>query len=176
MLPDGPAHVYTRGNRWEQIFFTEWDAREFLARTDRAFRKYDVECWAYCLMPTHYHFVLNGRRIDFSRALHHLNGGYARWFNKEHEYRHHLFGDRFGARAIRDEAHLLEAVRYVVLNPVRAGLCRHPRVWRWSSYHATIGTRPPASFLTLRWMREFISPEAFAAHVEAGLAELADAA
>jgi putative transposase len=137
---------------------------------------YDVDCWGYCLMPTHYHFIFNGRREDLSRAMHRLNGGYARWFNKEHGFRNHLFGDRFGAKGIRDDAHLLEVLRYVALNPVRDGLCRHPREWRWSSYAATIGAKPPARFLNLNWMREFIAPEAFAAYVEAGMLELADVA
>ena len=176
VLPDGVAHVFTRGNRRERIFLSARDATEFLSRTEEAFRKFGVECWAYCLMPTHYHFVLNGRRLDFSGALHRLNGYYARWFNKEHGYRNHLFGDRFGAREILDESHLLEGVRYIVLNPVRAGLCRHPAEWRWSSYRATVGAAPCERFLKLDWMHEFISPEGFAAHVEAGMAAMADVA
>jgi putative transposase len=176
VLPDGVTHVYTRGNRWDPVFIDEGDAINFLSRADDAFGRFDIECWSYCLMPTHYHFLLEGRRENFSRAMHRLNGGYARWFNKKHGYRHHLFGDRFGAREVLNEAHLLEVVRYIVLNPVRAKLCRHPRYWRWSSYQAIVGARPPASFLSLRWMREFISPQGFAAHVEAGMAELADAA
>jgi putative transposase len=176
VLPDGVAHVYSRGNRFEQIYLAEADALEFLDRAEEAFSRFDVDCWAYCLMPTHYHFILKGLRIDFSRALHRLNGGYAKWFNKRYGFRHHLFGDRFGAREILSEAHLLEAVRYVILNPVRAGLCRHPREWPWSSYHATLGEKLPEPFLKLVWMREFISPDAFAAHVEAALRQLADPA
>lgn len=176
VLPDGVAHIYTRGNRYERIFLNGRDGVEFLSRTDEALRRFDVSCWTYCLMPTHYHFVLDGRREDFSRALHRLNGFYARWFNKEHGYRNHLFGDRFGAREILNERHLLEVVRYVVLNPLRAGLCRHPRDWRWSSYRATIGAESRAPFLDLGWMDELISPEGFAAHVEAAMAELAEVA
>jgi putative transposase len=176
VLPDGVTHVFTRGNRYEQIYLAEGDAFEFLSRAEEAFRRFGIDCWAYCLMPTHYHFILDGRRDDFSRALHRLNGPYARWFNKEHGFRHHLFGDRFGAREILDEPHLLEAVRYIVLNPVRAGLCRHPREWRWSSYRATIGVEPAPPFLKLDWMREFISPEGFAAYVEAAMTQLDDAA
>lgn len=176
VLPDGVAHVFTRGNRHERIFYGARDALEFLSRTEESLGRFGVDCWAYCLMPTHYHFVLDGRREDFSRALHRLNGNYARWFNKEHGYRNHLFGDRFGAREILDERHLLEAVRYIVLNPVRAGLCRHPAEWRWSSYRATVGAVPPPGFLKLDWMGEFISADGFAAHVEAAMAQLAEVA
>jgi putative transposase len=174
VLPDGVTHVFTRGNRFDQIYLAEADAVEFLRRTEEALQRFGVGCLAYCLMPTHYHFVLDGRRDDFSRALHRLNGGYAKWFNKRYGYRNHLFGDRFGAREVLSESHLLEVVRYVVMNPVRAGLCRHPREWRWSSYHATSGTEPPETFLNLDWMQEFISPEGFSEHVEAAMAELAD--
>jgi REP element-mobilizing transposase RayT len=173
VLPDGVTHVFTRGNRWERIFLTERDAHELLGRATDAFARFAVDCWSYCLMPTHYHFAVNGRRDDLSDAMQRLNGGYARWFNKTHGYRHHLFGERFCAREIIDEAHFLEVVRYIVLNPVRAGLCRDPGEWRWSSYGATVGTKPCAPLLDLGWMRGLISPEGFAAHVAAGMTEFA---
>jgi putative transposase len=169
-LPEGPVHAFTRAIRTEPLFVTQADANEFLRRLSEAFERFRVSCWAYTLMPTHYHLVVDGRRDSLSAALHRLNGGYAHWFNREHGYRGHLFGDRFGARAIKDETYLLEVVRYVVLNPVRAGLCTHPREWRWSSYAATLGRRSTPAFLDLGWMDGVISPGAFVAFVDDRLA------
>jgi hypothetical protein len=88
----------------------------------------------------------------------------------------HLFGDRFGSNEVLDEAYALGVVRYALLNPVRAGLCRHPREWRWSSYGATVGLRPKPRFLSLDWMSDFISPTGFAAYVEEALIAEAAAA
>lgn len=175
ILPDGTSHVYARGNRVERLYLTERDADAFLGRAQEAFERFGVECWCYCLMPTHYHFALHGKRVDLSRGLHRLNGGYAQWFNREHGYRGHLFGDRFSAREILDERHLLEVLRYIVMNPVRAGLCAHPRNWRWSSYQAMIGHELPGPVLELDWMRTLISPAGFAEHVEEATAELEQA-
>ena len=63
-LSDGLVHAYTRGNRYDPIFLTEGDAYEFVWRATDALERHNVECWSYCLMPTHYHLVLSGRRVD----------------------------------------------------------------------------------------------------------------
>jgi hypothetical protein len=125
-------------------------------------------------MPNHYHLVLDATRAELSSGIHRLNGLYAQWFNREHGHWGHLFGDRFGSNEVLDEADTLRVVRYVLLNPVRAGLCRHPREWQWSSYGATVGLRPRPRFLSLDWMSDFISPAGFAEYVEEAL--LAEAA
>jgi REP element-mobilizing transposase RayT len=170
-LPDGISHINARGNRKKAIYIREADANRFLAGLDELTQRFDVACFAYCLMPNHYHLVLDAERLELSKAMHRLNGSYARWFNREYGHWGHVFGDRFHARAVLDEAYALEVVRYVLLNPVRAGLCRHPREWRWSSYRATVGLRPRPRFLSLDWMTDFISPAGFADFVDEGLLE-----
>ena len=81
-----------------------------------------------------------------------LNGRYTQVYNRRHERVGHLFQGRFTAILVEKEAHLLELCRYVVLNPVRAKLVSHPRLWAWSSYRATVGeTRAPA-WLTTDWI------------------------
>ena len=171
-LPEGPVHAFTRAIRREPLYLTERDANEFLKRMSEAFARFRVACWMHTLMPTHFHVVVDGRRDDLSRAMHRLNGGYALWFNKEHGFRGHLFGDRFGARTIIDDADLLGVVRYVVLNPVRAGLCANPREWRWSGYGAAIGCKAPPDFLDLSWMDNVISRAGLAAFVDASPGDL----
>jgi putative transposase len=90
-------------------------------------------------MTNHYHLVVMTPEPNISQGMQHLNGCYARWFNRRHDYVGHLFQQRFHAAAIESDWHLLEACRYVVLNPVRAGLARRPSDWTWSSYRITMG-------------------------------------
>ena len=85
-------------------------------------------------MGTHYHLVLETVRAHLSEGLHHLNGTYAQRFNHRHKRSGHLFGHRFQAWVVQDEDHLRNTCRYVVLNPVRAGLCDTARDWPWSWY------------------------------------------
>jgi len=77
---------------------------------------------------------------------------------------------------ITDVDHELRVARYIVLNPVEAGLATHPRRWKWSSYRATVGSDQVPSFLSLAWLDAVMSRSAFASFVEAGLAKLDAAA
>jgi putative transposase len=77
-----------------------------------------------------------------------LNSAYARRFNWRHGRRNHLFGERFHDELILEETHFLESCRYVVLNPVRAGMCRDAGEYAWGSYLATAGRLPAPEFLT----------------------------
>jgi hypothetical protein len=86
-----------------------------------------------------------------------LNGGYAQRFNQRHKRSGHLFQGRFHAQLVDRDTYLLEACRYVVLNPVRAGLTRHAAAWRWSSYRATAGYAARPSFLALSFVHELFS-------------------
>jgi REP-associated tyrosine transposase len=92
---------------------------------------------AYCLIPNHYHLLLEVPELDLPRGLHRLNGRYARRFNQRHGRVGHVFGGPYFAQPVRRDEHVIEACRYIVLNPVRAGLCAHPADWPWSSYSET---------------------------------------
>jgi hypothetical protein len=100
-------------------------------------------------MTNHYHLVIRNLEPNLSQAMHHVNGTYARSFNRRHGYEGHLFQRRFHAASIESDWHLLEACRYVVLNPVRAGLVPRPAEWRWSSYRATVTGREETAALAL---------------------------
>src|SRR5439155_13827391 len=87
---------------------------------------------------------------NISAGMQRLNSRYAEWFNRRHALDGHLFQGRFHSRLLETDWHLLELSRYVVLNPVRAGLCPSAGDWRWSSYRATVSTEPSPRFLTIR--------------------------
>ncbi len=81
-----------------------------------------------------------------------LNGRYTQAFNRRHQRVGHLFQGRFAAILVDKDTHLLELFRYVVLNPVRAKMVTHPRLWSWSSYRRTAGERSGPAWLTAGWI------------------------
>jgi REP element-mobilizing transposase RayT len=132
-LPDGYFHVYARGVAETSVFTDVEDRRSFLALLLTATRRYGWRLDTLCLMMTHYHFVLDSARERLSAGMQWLNGVYAQGFNRRHGRHGHLFGGRFGSRAIEDEDYLPTVCDYVLLNPVRAGLCERASDWPWSA-------------------------------------------
>jgi hypothetical protein len=98
-------------------------------------------------MGNHYHLLLRTEQANLSRGMRQLNGVYAQYFNRCHERVGHVFQGRFKAFLIKDEERLLTVARYVVLNPVRAGMVERPEDWKWSSYRAMVGLDKPKKFL-----------------------------
>ena len=103
-------------------------------------------------MDNHYHLIIETVEGNLSIGMRQLNGVYTQAFNRRHGKVGHLFQGRFKAILIQKETHLLEACRYVVLNPVRAGAVEHPERWKWSSYRATEGREKPHPCLTTDWI------------------------
>jgi putative transposase len=131
-LDDGIYHVTSRGTGGEPIFLEDLDRLDFVGLLQTIAGRFRWICHAYCLMSTHYHVVLEATRQDLSLGMRQLNGSHARRFNRRHERRGHLFESRFSAFVIQDESHLRAACRYVLENPVRAGLCSASEEWPWS--------------------------------------------
>jgi putative transposase len=121
-------HVTLRGARQCPIFFDDRDRRLFLKLLARVVEKFQLRCYVWC---------------NLSNAMHTLNYAYACWINQRHGFRGHAFDRRFSAVEIEATPHLLEASRYIVLNPVRAGLCERPEEYAWSSYRGLIGLERP---------------------------------
>jgi len=141
-VPGAYLHVGARGTNKEPIFFDDTDRRTFLALLERTTARQQWVILAYCLMTTHYHFVLRTLEAGLSAAMQLINGHYARSFNRRHERWGHLFGERFGSTFVQTQEHLLTCLRYVYLNPLDEPTCRHPADWPWSSYANAIAGRP----------------------------------
>jgi REP element-mobilizing transposase RayT len=142
-------HVHARGNGKMTIFLDDQDRRKFLEIFEDVADVRRLECCALCLMATHYHLVVRTLDPNLSRAMRDLNGHYAQWWNRRHGHVGHVFQSRYGSQIVQDEGYLVTACRYVVLNPVRAGIVSAPEEWRWSSYRATAGLEPVPAFLRL---------------------------
>ena len=124
-------HVTARGVDGTAIVRDRDDALVFLRLLAAVVRRHALDMHAMCLMTNHYHLVLQAARDALSAAMHRLNGIHAAAFNRRHRRRGHLFGDRFWTETIESEEHLRSTCRYVILNPVRAGLCSRPSGWAW---------------------------------------------
>ena len=141
IIPDAPHHVTQRGNRRQKLFTQPGDYalyRDLLAEQCKA---NGVACWAYCLLPNHVHLILTPKTLDgLSRAVGEAHRRYTAFVNARARVTGHLFQGRFGCVAM-DEPHLLNAVRYLAFNPVRARLCGEPKAWEWSSVRAHLKGR-----------------------------------
>jgi len=139
-FPGALYHVTARGDRQEAIFEDNEDRRGFLQLLGQVVTGCNWVCHAYCLMTNHYHLVVETPDGNLSRGMRQLNGVYTQLSNRRHRRVGHLLQGRYKAIFVDRDAYLLELTRYVVLNPVRAGIVKHPGNWPWSSYKAMVGT------------------------------------
>jgi putative transposase len=149
--PGAVYHVMARAHERASLFRDDTDREKFLALLAATARAEAWEVHAYCLMGNHYHLLVETPRGDLSRGMHSLNGRYSQWFNWRHDRRGHVLEGRFKAVLVQKQRHLLELIRYVVLNPVRAGLAARVGDWRWSSYLATAGRQAAPEWLATDW-------------------------
>lgn len=157
-FPGGLYHVTARGNDQQPIFVDAIDSSRFLDVLASVVVRYRVRCHAYCLMGNHYHLLLETPEANLSSAMRQLNGVYTQRFNRRHERCGHVLQGRFGAQLVDGDAYFREVCRYIVLNPVRAGLVSHPRAWPWSSFAGTAGEGPVPGFLTVDLVLALLGP------------------
>jgi len=136
-----PHHITQRGNRREEIFFTDADRETYLSWLKDYSDKYHVELLAYCIMTNHVHLIAVPASDDgLQRMLKPLHMRYAQRINRTRDWKGHLWQGRFFSSPL-DDAYLWAAVRYVERNPVRAGMARRAEDYRWSSAAAHCGNR-----------------------------------
>ena len=147
--PDLVRHVMSRGNGKMTIFLDDVDYQRFQNLLARVVEDFAIRCWNYCIMPNHYHLTIQPTQANLSAAIRRLNGEYGQWWNRRHSRVGHVFQGRFKDQIVDRQAYLLTLCRYVVLNPVRAGLVAEPSKWSWSSYRATAGLGPAPGFVAV---------------------------
>ncbi|HEX2764356.1 MAG TPA: transposase [Allosphingosinicella sp.] len=142
VLPGIPHHVTQRGNRRAQTFFRDDDYSLYLSLLRHFCGKSSVSVWAWCLMPNHVHLILVPARADsLAAALSPAHRLYTWEINRREGWTGTLWQGRFSSFPL-DEAHLFACLRYVELNPVRAGLVGRPEDWPWSSARGHLGLAP----------------------------------
>jgi putative transposase len=133
VVPGYPHHLTQRGNRRQRTFFRKDDYQAYRELMAEWCGRCGVEVWAYCLMPNHVHLIVVPESEDgLRRAVGEAHRRYTRRVNFREGWRGHLWQGRF-ASFVMDEYYLLACARYIERNPVRAGLCRRPQDYPWSS-------------------------------------------
>jgi len=161
-LPHAMHHVASRSNAGRSLFRESADRMQFLEELRNVIRKYEWRCSAYCLMGSHFHLILYTVQPTLSAGMARLCASYAQWLNWKYDGMGHVFAGRFMSRHMTQDAHLMEAHRYVALNPVRARHCDHPAGWRWGSYRALTGFEHAPDFLDVDAVHDlFGSPRAY---------------
>jgi putative transposase len=150
--PGAVYHVTSRGNENKAVFKDDQDRENFLNTLQHVNKRYNWLYHAYCLMTNHYHLLIETPDANLSLGMRQLNGVYTQLFNKRHKRTGHLFQGRFKGILIQKDSHLLEVCRYVVLNPIRAGMVESPEQWKWSSYRATAGKEKTHPGFTRDWI------------------------
>jgi REP element-mobilizing transposase RayT len=139
-------HVNTRRNVDQLLFVDDADRLLFLDTLGQTVARHGWLCHGFCLMSNHYHLLVETPESGLGAGMLLLNGSYARYFNWRHATVGHVFQGPYYDEPVTSDGHLLETCRYVVLNPVRAGIVRRPFDWRWSSYRATAGPQSARPF------------------------------
>jgi len=141
-----------RGNTGMNIFRSERDREKFLEYVGRAVKRYDIKVHTYCLMSTHYHFLIETPHANLSQAVKWINVAYSVYFNRKRRRIGHLFQGRFKAVLIEADEYLKHLSRYIHLNPVHAKMVEHCRDYPWSSYRALGGYSESPEWLETGWL------------------------
>jgi REP element-mobilizing transposase RayT len=142
-------HVRARGTGRQVIVADEFDLVALTGHLARVVEQMEWSCHAYCFMTNHFHLLVETPKPNLGQGMQRLCGRYAQGFNHRYGRYGHLFEGRYRTTIVSREPHLAELARYLVLNPVRAGICGDPAHWRWSSYRATAGLDAAPSFLAV---------------------------
>jgi len=147
-LSGGLYHVTSHGDRREDIYFSDADREAWLALLGQVCERFSWCCHAYCQMTNYYHVVVETPEGNLAQGMRQLSGSYTQSINQAHGRVGHVFHGRYKSILIEKDSYLLELARYVVLNPLRAGMINEIGDWPWSSYPAMIGAVP-----TLVWLQ-----------------------
>ena len=151
-FPGAVYHLTSRGNARNNIYLDDIDRHRYLKILDDVIERYNWLCHAFCLMDNHYHLLIETLDPNLSLGMRQLNGVYTQGFNRAHNQVGHIFQGRYKAVLVEKNEHLLELCRYIVLNPVRAGMVKTAKEWKWSSYQATAYPNNPHTFLKVDWV------------------------
>lgn len=156
-------HVTGRGVKKRDIYLSPIDRMQWLAFMGEVCGEFGLACLAYCQMNNHYHVLLRSEQGALSKAMQRLNGRYGGYFNSRHDLTGHVLQGRFHAELVDRDAYLLEVIRYVLLNPVRAGMVGLPTEWVWSSCLATLDLAPAPPWLDVRSVRRLFGLDEYGA-------------
>lgn len=157
--PGAWYHVMNRGRRSESIFSDKYDYSAFIELLIEISEMWRVNVAAYCLMPNHYHILLQTPEGNISRCMRHLNSVYTQRYNRMHGCDGQLFRGRYQSILVSDDTYLLQLVRYIHKNPIKAGLVKDAKDYRWSSYKGYLSDANKWQWLYKNFILSMIAPQ-----------------
>jgi putative transposase len=151
-LAGGLYHVTSRGDGREDIYLSDADREIWLTVLGQVCQRFNWVCHAWCQMDNHYHLLIETPEANLAKGMRQLNGVYTQGFNRLHGRVGHVFQGRYKAILVERDSYLLELARYIVLNPLRAGMIKQLDAWPWSSYFATCGQAVAPEWLNTDWI------------------------
>ncbi|MBM3283645.1 hypothetical protein FJY90_05385 [Candidatus Gottesmanbacteria bacterium] len=135
-------HVFNRGVAGEKIFLNDDDYQKFLKRLEELKTKnhFDHVIYAYVLIPNHFHLLIQTKKTPISKIMTSLLTSYSMYFNYKHKRMGILFQNRYKSKLCDKDSYFLGASRYILLNPIEAGLASALDDYKWSSYQELFGT------------------------------------
>lgn len=128
-------HVLNRGNSREEVFHKQGDYYSFVKLLTESLEQFDVRIFAYCLMPNHFHMlVVPDKGEDLSKFMQWLTTSHVRRYHQHYGTSGHVWQGRYKSFIVQNDVHLLTVARYIEGNPVRSGLVKSAKEWRWSSH------------------------------------------
>ena len=143
-IPGLLQHVMVRGIEQRDIFRDNTDHKSFVDRFSTLLQETDTSCFAWALMPNHFHLLLHPRRIELKQFMRRLLTGYAINFNQRHHRAGHVFQNRYKSIVCEEETYLLELIRYIHLNPLRANIVANLESlngYQWCGHAVLMGNR-----------------------------------
>jgi len=154
-VPGGFYHVILRGNGGQDIFYAKEDCSKFLLLLQEGTERFSCRLHAFCLMSNHLHLAIQVGDTSLSKIIQNISFRYTRYINKRKNRIGHLFQGRYKAVLVDADSYLLELVRYIHNNPVRAGMVAEPADYQWSSHRVYLG-KETIPFLTTDFvLRQF---------------------
>lgn len=160
--PGALYHVLVRGNAKQAIFLSDADMLQYQRYVAEGLSEHGHRLHAYCWMGNHTHMLIQAGETSISRMMQSITQRYTQWFNKKYDRVGHLFQGRYKAILVDADDYLLELVRYIHLNPLRAGLVDRLEQYRWSSHHACLGDQE-LPWLTTEWVLQQFGEDLHAA-------------
>lgn len=154
--PNAWYHVMNRGRRAERIFSDQDDYEMFIELLQEASESWRIRVSAYCLMPNHYHLLVQTPEANLSRSMRHINGVFTQRFNRRHGFDGQLFRGRYKSILIDADSYLLQLVRYIHRNPIKAGIATLDD-YKWSSHKGYLSIAKKWDWLNKSFVFRYLS-------------------
>ena len=156
--PDAWHHVMNRARKGMSLFEDDTDYQQFLDLLQETAKLFHVKVAAFCLMRTHYHLLVQTPHANLSRCMRHLNGVYTQRYNFRHDQDGTLFRGRYRSILVDADSYVLQLVRYIHLNPLKAGLVTHLDQYAWSSHEGYLSSARKWDWLYRNFVLEMLTP------------------